>query len=68
MSYLLRLWRASDDPIFSGRGVELWRASLERVQDGERLSFATLDELVDFLRQETVSGSCPQGGKEGKRG
>ena len=68
LSYLLRLWRASGDPIGSGTGEKVWRASLERVHDGQKQSFASLDEMVDFLRQETGLGACSHGGKEGEMG
>jgi hypothetical protein len=46
-SYLLRLWRAR------GRGTPAWRASLQSPQTGERVSFATLDDLYTFLREQT---------------
>jgi hypothetical protein len=52
LSYLLRLSGVSDP----GQGA-VWRANVERVHDGQQLSFATLDELFDFLRQETGSES-----------
>jgi hypothetical protein len=48
VSYLLRLWRASD-----GEGAA-WRASLESPHTGERRGFASLDELFGFLRQQTA--------------
>ena len=53
-SYLLRLWRASADaePRPAGEKVA-WRASLESVHTGERRNFASLDELFDFLREQT---------------
>jgi hypothetical protein len=51
LSYLLRLWQES------GGDAPLWRASLERPQDGERLGFASLEELVAFLEGETGVGS-----------
>jgi len=54
LSYLLRLWRASDDRESQDAGGKLvWRASLESVCTGERRSFATLDDLFDFLREQT---------------
>lgn len=46
-SYLLRLWRAR------GRGTPAWRASLQSPQTGDRVSFATLDDLFAFLREQT---------------
>jgi hypothetical protein len=53
-SYLLRLWRA--------RGEEraAWRASLESPHTGERKGFASLEDLFNFLRQQTgvASDSC----------
>ena len=60
LSYLLRLWRVNDDGTFhredgesehaGGKGV--WRASLESVRTGERRSFASLEELFEFLREQ----------------
>jgi hypothetical protein len=31
----------------------IWRASLESTRTGERKGFASLDELFDFLREQT---------------
>ena len=45
-SYLLRLWRV-------GKQKAVWRASLESPHSGERIGFASLDELIAFLRQQT---------------
>jgi len=47
ISYLLRLWRVSDEE------EAVWRASLESPHTGERLAFACLEDLFDFLRQQT---------------
>ena len=52
LSYLLRLWEVSSG---SGEG-ETWRASVECVQGGARVTFATLDELISYLRQQTQPG------------
>jgi len=46
LAYLLRLWRA-------GGEAALWRASLESPRTGEQVNFASLDELLEFLRQQT---------------
>ncbi len=57
MSFLLRLWRADREGGFQ------WRASLECVQDGERLNFAHLAQLFEFLQEQTVKpsqASCDQ--------
>ena len=51
LSYLLRLWREN------GGDVQIWRATLERPQDGERLVFASLVDLFAFLDKETGAGS-----------
>ncbi len=47
LSYLLRLWPEG------GEEKAVWRASLESPHTGERVGFASLDELFDFLRQQT---------------
>jgi hypothetical protein len=46
LSYLLRLWRV-------GKEEAVWRASLESPHTGERIGFASLDELFAFLREQT---------------
>ena len=51
LAYLLRLWR------MSGEGAAGWRASLARPGSGERHGFASLDELLLFLRRQTGAGS-----------
>jgi hypothetical protein len=52
-SYLLRLWRVKVG------GRDLWRASLQDPQSGERISFATVEALFAYLQEqleETPSG------------
>jgi hypothetical protein len=56
LSYLLRLWRA--DEAQAG-----WRASLHDPRTGERLGFATLDDLVEYLRHQ-VDASASTGEDE----
>jgi hypothetical protein len=51
-SYLLRLWPTSV------AGQQVWWASLEHAQTGERLGFATLEELFVFLMQQTEHDSA----------
>lgn len=50
-SYLLRVLAVA------GADNVVWRASLESAHTGERYNFATLQELFDFLRQQT--GEAP---------
>ncbi|MHB1134209.1 MAG: hypothetical protein ACYC4L_17715 [Chloroflexota bacterium] len=47
LSYLLRLWLAEGEQT-------AWRASLENPTTAERHGFATLEELIDFIRAETA--------------
>jgi hypothetical protein len=53
-SYLLRLWLAGDDQ------APLWRISLENAQTGERRGFASLEELLIFLKEEMGEKSTPK--------
>jgi hypothetical protein len=46
ISYLLRVWRSNGDET-------AWRASLQNPHTGERIGFASLDEMCAFLRQQT---------------
>ena len=50
-SYLLRLW-----PVRSA-GRVVWRASLESTRTADQHRFATLDQLVIFLREQTSADS-----------
>jgi hypothetical protein len=52
ISYLLRLWQEG------GGERTLWRASLESPQGGDRLGFASLEDLVAFLENETGASSA----------
>ncbi len=47
-SYMLRLW------ISDSEGKPAWRASLENPHTGDRLTFATLRRLFDFLEDQCV--------------
>ena len=47
ISYLLRLWQTKSE------GKLVWRASLENPLTHKRQGFASLEELFDFLEQET---------------
>jgi hypothetical protein len=44
VSYLLRLWQTGNEE------KAVWRASLENPLTGERQGFASLDELIAFLK------------------
>ncbi len=46
-SFLLRLWLAGNS------SQPQWRASLEDTRTGERLGFASLEDLCRYLRQQT---------------
>ena len=48
LSYLVRLWREDRD------GDTAWLASLESAETRERTYFASLDELVLYLRERTA--------------
>jgi hypothetical protein len=51
LAYLLRLWQAKIE------GQTTWRASLESSLTGERQGFASLDDLFEYLRQQTGAAS-----------
>jgi hypothetical protein len=59
-SYLVRLWRVKEGD------RDVWRASLQDPQSGERISFASLDALFAFLRDQTQgppdTRSCAEAG------
>jgi hypothetical protein len=49
-SFLLRLWREAT----SGRlePAADWQSEIEHIQSGQHWTFDTLDDLLDFLRQQ----------------
>jgi hypothetical protein len=52
LSYLLRLWREDDSgKSHGGAAGAVWRASLE-TPGGESYGFASLDDLLGFLRRQ----------------
>lgn len=53
MAYLLRLWREKQDGS--------WRGLLENPNNGERLGFATLADLVALLEDKTGEAVNPTG-------
>ncbi len=57
LSYLVRLWR-------EGKG-EVWRASAQHPHTGERIGFASLEDLFDYLRREM--GAAPDADADAKR-
>ncbi len=46
-SYLLRVWQVRTD------GEVVWRASLEDPHTSERHGFASLEQLLEFLKEHT---------------
>ena len=48
-SYLLRLWRTEEPGGFH------WQASLENPEIGERIGFASLEELFAYLMDMTAA-------------
>lgn len=46
ISYLLRLWPASE------KGTQVWRASLDSPVTRERQGFASLEGLCEFLHKQ----------------
>ena len=57
LAYQLRLWRAR------GGGEIVWRVSLKSARTRESRGFASLDDLFDFLRQQTSVSPGSDGGK-----
>jgi hypothetical protein len=60
VSYMLRMWRDRGDGKAGAPQKGPWRASLQSPRTGEMVGFASLDELVAFLRKQTGLGlPCP---------
>jgi len=59
LSYLLRLWRESDEE------KPVWRASLRSSRTGEKVGFGSLEDLFDFLQRKTDTGQEAGGDRGG---
>lgn len=44
LAYLVRLWRENETN---------WRGTLENPHTGQRYAFASIEELLSFLKQQT---------------
>ncbi|PWB56316.1 MAG: hypothetical protein C3F13_01905 [Anaerolineales bacterium] len=53
LSYVLRLW-------CEGKPGSRWLSSLQNPITGERIGFADMDELFEFLRKKTRQGDTFQ--------
>lgn len=65
LSYLLRLWQESSDEPVELEEAPVWRASLTSPTTGERLGFATIDELFGYLQMQMGRVPGTDGGHEG---
>ena len=57
LAYQLRLWRVR------GGGETAWRVSLKSARTRESRAFASLDDLLDFLKQQAGVSSNSDGGE-----
>lgn len=62
--YLLRLWPANTDQA----GLVTWRASLESLDGGERLGFASLELLFAYLLEQVEGEKQSQSSLANKEG
>ncbi len=51
ISFLLPLWRVKENH------RQIWRASLEDVESGEKCGFTSLEDILVYLRQITTEKS-----------
>ena len=58
LAYMLRMWRISD------HSKEVWRASLESPGAGMRYNFTTIDDLIEFLRNEITDAEAEIAAKD----
>lgn len=65
LSYLLRLWRVGGGDGESHRTEASWRASVENARTGATTSFADLEALFAFLREQM--GWVAEAGQEKNR-
>jgi hypothetical protein len=69
VSFLLRLWReSSGQGPHPGANATVWCASLQEPLAGERVSFASLEELFAYLRRKTGAMSDAGAEERGSKG
>lgn len=49
-SFLIRLWRQTGP--LKEQGSNQWQSEVEHIQSGQRWKFNTIEELLDFMRQQ----------------
>jgi hypothetical protein len=52
-SFLVRLWR--DPGSQAPERPTAWQGEVEHIQSGRRLTFNSLDDLLDFLRRQVTA-------------
>jgi hypothetical protein len=57
VSFLVRLWREPGQE--TPEPPAGWHSEVELIQTGQRWTFSTLDELLDFLRQHAQELVAP---------
>ena len=68
ISYLLRMWQESSDEELSPPKEATWRATLQSPRTGDRVGFANLDDLFDFLRSQAGLEPATDNGQNGAQG
>ena len=53
-SYLLRVWRLRNIDKLSSSQRDIWRVSLESTQTRRQIHFASLEEMLLFLKGQEV--------------
>ena len=61
LAYLLRLWQVKS------KGGTTWRVTLQSPQSGDRIGFDRLEDLFDYLREQTGESSDYQEGESPTR-
>jgi hypothetical protein len=54
ISYLLRIWRLENDEESTSSEQNFWRVSLESTQTRKQVHFASLEEMLIFLKGQFV--------------
>jgi len=56
-SFLIRIWREADVDVVASPSD--WRSEVEHIQTGQRWSFDTLEDLLNFLRRQAGEAHWP---------
>ena len=64
-AFVVRIWPEALD---CDGSIKTWRGSIEHVEDGQRLHFCDLEEVVRFIQEQVGLATWQRGGNRPRDG